>query len=570
MPPYILVVDDEESVCFTFRVFLAEQGYRVSTEKSYASALVSLGQEVPDLLICDIFLGDRRGTDLVGVLREMGVVCPVIVLTGQPSLATAAEAVRIGAFDYLTKPVEKQALLKVVKQALRHKALEEEKEQYRNRITAIFQSVNEGIITVDSHLRVLDANQQVADICGVEPERIVGRPFGQGLDQCQGACHKLLGQAMRQRRNLEEVTVECGRPSRPDQLVVLNSSPLAEHNGHQRELVLTIRDVTRLHRLEKRLDTRRPFHRLVGQSPQMQRIYRLIDDLAPTSTTVLVTGESGTGKELVVEALHYRSPRAKKPLVKVNCGAISESLLESELFGHVKGAFTGADRNKSGRFLAAAGGTIFLDEIGEISPRLQMSLLRVIQDKRFEPVGSSAPIEVDVRIVTATNADLEDRVRKGLFRQDLYYRLKVFGIHLPPLRERQEDIPLLVQHFIQKNRQSFDKDILGISDNVMELFLRFPWPGNVRQLEHAIEHAFVVCRGTTILLDHLPGDIVQYRPAPAPEPRARRALDREAVLAALTACGWNKAKAARRLGVSRTTLYRKIAEYEIQASPDEV
>ncbi len=570
MAPYILVVDDEESVRFTFQYFLAEQGYRTSTEKSYASALASLERQTPDVLICDIFLGDRRGTDLVGVLKEMGAICPVIVLTGKPSLATAAEAVRIGAFDYLTKPVEKQALLKVVKQALRHKALEEEKEQYRHRITAIFQSVKEGIITVDRRLRVLDANPQVASICGVEPARIVGLAFGRALDQCRGSCVKLLEQAMAQDRNLEEVTVECGRSSRPDQLVVLNSSPLAGQQGHQRELVLTIRDVTRLHRLEKRLDTRRPFHRLVGQSPQMQRIYRFIDDLAPTSTTVLVTGESGTGKELVVEALHYRSPRAPKPLVKVNCGAIAESLLESELFGHVKGAFTGAERNKSGRFLAAAGGTIFLDEIGEISPRLQMGLLRVIQDKRFEPVGSSSPLEVDVRIVAATNADLEDRVRQGLFRQDLYYRLKVFDIHLPPLRERKDDIPLLVQHFIQKNRQSFDKDVLGISDNVMELFLRFPWPGNVRQLEHAIEHAFVVCRGTTILVDHLPADIVQYRPDPDSVPREREALDREAVLAALTACDWNKAKAARRLGVSRTTLYRKIAEYGIKSSPGEM
>jgi len=570
MAPRILVVEEDETARSAYSSFLGEEGYLVSTADSYASALKHLERQPPDLLICDIFLKDHSGTELMGTIKEKGLICPVIVLTARPSLATAAEAVRIGAFDYLAKPVENSTLVKVVNLALRHKLLEEEKERYRNRLIAIFHSVKAAIFTLDSQLRVVDANHYLKSICGLAPQEVMGQVFGGGLRLCSRSCLKALRRAVNRGENIEELTIECGRRDRPDQIVVLNSSPLKELGVTRREQVVTIRDVTRLHRLEQKLDSRRPFHSMVGQSPAMQRIYRLIDDLAPTATTVLITGESGTGKELVVEALHYRSPRARGPLVKVNCAALSETLLESELFGHVKGAFTGANRSKTGRFQAANGGTIFLDEIGEIPPRVQMSLLRVIQDKRFEPVGSSTPVEVDVRIVAATNSDLEERVRQGVFREDLYYRLKVFGIHLPPLRQRNEDIPLLVRHFIQRKRRTFRKKILAISDDVLNLLMSYPWPGNVRQLEHAIEHAFVVCRGSTILLEHLPPEIQQYRPSKLEAARNERTLCREALLQALTTTGWNKAKAARLLGISRPTLYRKMAKYKIKSSPPKV
>jgi two-component system, NtrC family, response regulator HydG len=227
-------------------------------------------------------------------------------------------------------------------------------------------------------------------------------------------------------------------------------------------------------------------------------------------TTVLVNGESGTGKELVAAALHNQGTRRNKPFVKVNCSALSEHLLESELFGHVRGAFTGAVANKIGRFQKADGGTIFLDEIGDISLSMQMRLLRVLQEQEFEPVGDSTPIKVDVRVVAATNQDLAEKVQLGTFRRDLYYRLNVVRLIIPPLRNRQDDIPLLVEHFLEKFSQKFQKTLSAVSREVMELFMRHPWPGNVRELEHILEHAAILCPSTTISADDLPQDFTNY------------------------------------------------------------
>ena len=327
-----------------------------------------------------------------------------------------------------------------------------------------------------------------------------------------------------------------------------------------------IRDITLLRDLERELRERHRFQNIIGRSKKMQDIYQLLEDLANIETTVLVTGESGTGKELVAKALHYSGERAFQPFVTVNCSALAESLLESELFGHVKGAFTGAIKDKQGRFQAANGGTILLDEIGDISPFIQLKLLRVLQEKVFERVGESAPQKVDVRVIACTNRDLKEKVRRGEFRQDLYYRLKVVEISLPPLRDRLEDLPLLVDHFCRIFNERFKKNIDGISSEVISAFMKYPWPGNVRELEHVMEHAFVLCHGRIITLEHLPTEIKDYGRAEKitiQKIRDKGLNEDQEVLNALNKARWNKTRAARLLGISRRTVHRKISRYQL-------
>jgi two-component system, NtrC family, response regulator HydG len=328
---------------------------------------------------------------------------------------------------------------------------------------------------------------------------------------------------------------------------------------------MVLRDDTDVTDLELELKSHRQFHRIVGSSRPMQKIYALIKSLANVQTTVLVTGESGTGKELVAEALHLSGDRSHKPLVKVNCSALPESLLESELFGHVKGAFTGAIRDNIGRFHRADGGTIFFDEIGDVSPKVQLKLLRVLEEREFERVGSSAPTKVDVRLIAATNRNLMEKVTNGELREDLYYRLKVIEIKLPPLRDRREDIPLLVEHFRTGFNLKFKKNIEGISSDVLKAFLKYPWRGNVRELEHTMEHAFVLCNREIITFDNLPGEFVAAPQAVRNSAVESAEADIQRILEALDNTAWNKAKAARLLGIDRVTLYRKIKRYRITA-----
>ena len=300
----------------------------------------------------------------------------------------------------------------------------------------------------------------------------------------------------------------------------------------------------------------------------MREIYRLIDDLSHADSTVLICGESGTGKELIAEAIHKSSARTDKPLLRVNCSALAEELLESELFGHVRGAFTGAVKDRVGRFEAANGGTLFLDEIGDITPRLQLRLLRVLQQGEFERVGDSKTIHVDVRIIAATNQDLAARIDSGRFREDLYYRLNVIRIDVPPLRERIEDLPLLTEHFLRQFNTRFKKEIEGVSTDAMAVLMGHPWKGNVRELENCMERAFIVCHGTEIRTEHLPKDIqgpaAQPRPNQAPAPKPEGPIDRNALIAALKTTDWNVAKAARRLGIARNTVYEKMKRFAIE------
>jgi two-component system, NtrC family, response regulator HydG len=361
--------------------------------------------------------------------------------------------------------------------------------------------------------------------------------------------------------------------------VIKCARAVRDENGTIIGVVETVKDLTELKtaRLKAEEATRRlremhAFGNIIGKSDAIQQVFRAIEAAATSSATILIRGESGTGKELVAGAIHYNSPLADKPFITVNCSALSESLLESELFGHARGSFTGALRDRIGRFEEATGGTIFLDEIGEVSPFIQVKLLRVLQEREIERVGESRKRKIDIRVIAATHQDLYDRVREGRFREDLYYRLKVFPIQIPPLRKRKEDIPLLVNHFLQVQNNKTGKDIHSLSSSAMRIMMDYSWPGNVRELENAIEHAFVLCHRDQIDIFELPAEIREkdYHPvsedfseAQKASAKPRRKLRRETLLELLEGCDWNKAEVARRVGLSRTAIWKYMKKWDI-------
>ncbi|MCP4109545.1 MAG: response regulator [Desulfobacteraceae bacterium] len=563
MKEKILIIDDEEGIRFTFKAFLSDEGYTVFTAEDYHSALKTVSEEKPDLIFADIILGEHTGIEILRKIREKGVMCPVVMVTGQPNVDTATDSVRLGAFDYLMKPIRYETLLRSARMALEHKALVEEKERYRNNLEAIFRSVTDAIITVDNEMRVTESNAAVEEVCGITPEKIIGKPFHKVFDEKFESCRNILLETLEKQITIRERRMECKHPDQPRQVMQVTGSPLLDLNNQAIGAVLVLKDITRLTDLEMELKEQNSFHNIIGKSMKMQGIYKLVEDLSEMPTTVLISGESGTGKELVARALHYSGPRSFKPLVTINCTTLPESLLESELFGHVRGAFTGADKSKTGRFQAAHKGSIFLDEIGELSPLVQVKLLRVLQEREFNRVGDSNPVRVDVRVITATNRRLEEEVRQGNFREDLYYRLKVMEIVLPPLRDRTEDIPLLVKHFCKHHNKSLNKNVEGLTDEVLAAFMCYTWPGNVRELKHVLERAFVLCHGNTIFADHIPFEVMDCRPVRKIN-RNNKQEEREKILRALNRTDWNKSKTARLLGISRKTLYQKILKHRIQ------
>ena len=449
----------------------------------------------------------------------------------------------------------------IVRDITERKRAEADILEHRSRLRAIFRSVKDAIITVDTDLRVIEANQAAQTICGFESKEIIDRVFTNVPSHCGNSCHEVLRETLKRKTTVTGYQAECQHSMRSSQKVDLSSSPLLDKTGKFMGAVLVIRDITRLNELEQELKERHRYQKLIGKSSRMREIYRLLEDLADLETTVLITGESGTGKELVAKALHNSGKRAFQPFVTVNCSALAENLLESELFGHVKGAFTGAIKNAPGRFQTAHGGTILLDEIGDISPRIQLKLLRVLQEKTFERVGDSAPIQADVRIIVCTNKNLKAMVQAGSFREDLYYRLKVVEIGLPPLRERRGDIPLLVDHFRVRFNRAFKKNILSISNSVLDAFMAYTWPGNVRELEHTVEHAFVLCHGENIEVNHLPVELRSITTVQKPAALKKTVAGRNDVEKALSQTDWNVAKAARLLGIGRRTIYRRIEQY---------
>lgn len=561
----ILVVDDEESIRYTFQMFLEDEGFQVTTAENYDAALEHVRATAFDLIFIDIILEGRSGIDLLRAIREHLPGIQVIMITGAPSVETASEALRLGALDYIVKPVRQDNLLRATTVAIRHKHMMEERESCRLNMDAIFRSVRDGIVTVTEDMTVMEINQAAAKICGVTQHSVTNKPLVAMLGDCGGNCLKALHQTLKSQKSAHLHHVECHAASRPGQVVSVSVSPLLSRRNTFAGGVMVLRDETRLLNLERNLKEHQFYDRLIGNSRQMQRVKDLIKDLADVPTTVLLIGESGTGKELVLDSLHFQGGRSDKALVKVNCSALSDNLLESELFGHVKGAFTGAVSDHVGRFQKADGGTIFLDEVGDISPKMQLRLLRVIESMEFERVGGNTSIKVDVRIVAATNQDLRLKVARGKFREDLFYRLRVMEIILPPLRERREDIPLLVGHFIHKFNRKLDKQIKTISQEALRALTHHDWPGNVRELENAIERAFVLCHQNTITLEHMSDELTAGLGSAAGGAFPLREDEEVAsILSALEKTAGNKSRAARLLGLSRKTIYRKIEKYNLQ------
>jgi nitrogen regulation protein NR(I) len=466
----VLVVDDEQAICWAFTQLLQPEGYAVCVAASAEEGLEVAARERPDLVLLDIRLPGLSGLDALPLFRQQHPDLPVIVMTAHGTMETAIEATKRGAYNYLIKPLHNQDALHHIRTALDR-----------------------------SHL--------------------------------------------------------------------------------SREVAALKRELAGLTSLES----------LVGKSPLMQEVYKKIGAVATTSSSVLVFGESGTGKELVAKAIHHHSDRARGPFIAVNCASVPDALLESELYGHVKGAFTSAIRDKTGKAELADGGTLFLDEIGAMPAAIQAKLLRFLEEKRFERVGGTESIGVDVRIIAATNQDLRLHIRKQQFREDLYYRLNVVSIELPPLRARKDDIPLLVAHFLSRAAAGAATPP-EISHDAMKLLERYDWPGNVRELKNAIEHAVVIARGKPITPEHLPSHILQALRGEGPtsgetldeliRQRTHRALDKaegveegnayneisadvEKVIieTTLKRVGGNQVKASKLLGIHRTTLRKKIDDY---------
>jgi DNA-binding NtrC family response regulator len=442
----ILIVEDEELMRELLSRILEGENYRIFQASSGEEALKLLQDQAIDLVLTDLRMKGMTGLELLTEVRSLDPEIVVIVMTAYASVETAVEAMRKGAYDYLTKPF------------------------------------------INDEIRVMIRR-------------------------------------------------------------ALNQRHLSRENRH----------------LKRELRERYRFENIVGNSEAMEKVYRLIEKVSAISSNVLIFGETGTGKELVARAIHYNSERAERPFVAVNCGALTESLLESELFGHVKGAFTGAIANREGFFRKADKGTLFLDELSEVSHGLQVKLLRAIQEREVIPVGGREPLKFDVRLIAATNKNLEDEVKKGSFREDLFYRVNVITIALPPLRDRQEDIPLLVNHFLQKYAPRLGKPSVKISREAMQVLVNYDWPGNVRELENMVERTVALCEGDTIETTDLPEKLTRVRIAIRDLDEYERTLDaleEEHIKKVLQKVSGDKVKAAQILGINLSTLYRKLARYE--------
>jgi two-component system, NtrC family, response regulator HydG len=447
---------------------------------------------------------------------------------------------------------------------------------YENFWEKVMNTIMEGVVVVDPRGIILSVNQAMEEITGYHRQELIGKPCALiKSDTCFASLSSGKPCQLFQEGVIRRSKCSLARKDGSLAHVVKNAALLKDQGGQVLGGVETFTDVSEMmakerviSRLRRELSQEDGFQGIIGKSPVMVQLFSLISSAAQSEAPVIIYGESGTGKELVAGAIHRLSPRSQGPFIKVNSAALNESLLESELFGHVRGAFTGADRTRVGRFEAAHTGDIFLDEVGDLPPSTQAKLLRVLQEKIIEKVGDHRPLAVDVRVISATNQDLEQLMAAGRFREDLFYRINVIPIHLPSLKERREDIPLLVETFIERARLKSCKPIGKLSKPALELLMRYDWPGNVRELINAVEYAMVLCPEGNILPEHLPLIITQKGAAGLRgTPRVHsngRPPDKESLLQALKKAGGHRGEAARILGVSRVTLWKWLKQNKIE------
>lgn len=424
----------------------------------------------------------------------------------------------------------------------------------------ILNSLAEGVVTVDRQGQITAFNRAAESLTGLKRTKVLGKECGAVFGPCCGGVCVITetlksGISMRDQRALLK---QLNGPVRP---VAVTTNLLTDTKGKVHGAVGTIRDLSREATLEKQLKNTWKFEDLVSRSPRMRALFDLLPAVAQSISTVLINGESGTGKELLARAIHAQSARANKPFIAVNCGALPDNLLEAELFGFKKGAFTDAKADKPGRFERAKGGTIFLDEIGEVSQAMQVRLLRVLQERTFEPLGATDAVQADVRVIAATNRNLQQMVTDGTFRLDLYYRLNVVRMELPPLRERAEDIPLLAEHFVDRLNGLQGRHVAGVSDEALAILGRHRFPGNVRELENVIERAFVLCGDGPIDVGHLPSEFIATDTSSVAGSSLLVKAEADALATLLRKHRGNRGKVADELGIHRATLYRKMREH---------
>ena len=435
---------------------------------------------------------------------------------------------------------------------------------------AIFESISDGVFTVDPEWRITSFNRAAEEITGVPRKEAIGRRCSEVFrsSMCGAAC--ALQQTLKTGKAIIGKSGYIINADGDRIPISISTAVLRDAEGRLAGGAETFRDLSEVEALRRELEEKFRVGDLSSRSPLMQRVFEVLPAVAASPSTVLILGETGTGKELVARTIHSLSPRNEGPFLAVNCGALPDTLLESELFGYKVGAFTGANKDKPGRFALARGGTIFLDEIGEMSPALQVRLLRVLQERTYEPLGATRSESTDARIMVATNKDLAEQVRRGVFREDLYYRVNVVRIELPPLRRRKEDIPLLVQQFIVRFNRLQRKSVPGITAEALSLLMAHDWPGNIRELENAVERAFILCQEGSIGIEHLPQELRTPGMAGVDSDMrsAHDILDAQAIRTALERNAFNRLATAKELGIHKTTLYRKMKKLGI-ARPEQ-
>lgn len=421
----------------------------------------------------------------------------------------------------------------------------------------ILDSIADGVFTVDREWRITSFNRAAESITGVSRQEAIGQLCKDVLkaDTCERNC--CLRATMKSGEPIVNKKVYIIDAQGRRLPISISTALLSDSKGRLLGAVETFRDISIEEDLRKAIRGNYSFSDIISKNHRMLGLFDILPDIAESASTVLIEGESGTGKELVARAIHNLSPRKRQPFVAVNCGALPDTLLESELFGYRAGAFTDAKKDKPGRFQLAENGTLFLDEIGDITPAMQVKLLRVVQEKTYEPLGSTKSVEHHVRLIAATNKNLEDLVRQGRFREDLFYRINVFKVHLPPLRERLEDIPLLAEHFIARFNALQQKNISGLSDETLGVLMMYAYPGNIRELANIIERAFILCKSGVIEKKHLPESLFAG-PAKKEDPGTLQDAASACLMSALRQNSWNRLKTAKQLGMHKSTLYRKI------------